>query len=110
MPKNKQKIIKRKQPTMAAFNFTMKVKHNDKMVDVRMPLETTEALIKCGICDRTFKSQQGLGNHSKSMHGILLSKENFNPPQPKKLKIDDSELISLAVKDVVDSMVNIVAS
>lgn len=110
MPKNKKKIIKRKQPTLAAFNFTMKVKHNGEMVDVRMPLETTETLIKCEICDKTFKSQQGLGNHSKSMHGVLLSKENIYPSQPKKLKLGDSEMVSLAVKDVVDSIVNKVAS
>ena len=87
MAKNKKKIIKRKQPTLAAFNFTMKVKHNGEMVNVDLPLETIETVIRCDVCDKTFKSQQGLGNHSKSMHGVLVSKENISPSPPKKLMI-----------------------
>lgn len=77
------KNIKRKQPTLAAFNFTKRVKHRGEMTDVQMLLEVIETPINCKICDKTFKNEQGLGSHSKTVHGVIVSKASVASKEVK---------------------------
>ena len=95
------KKLKRKQPTLAAFGFTKKVVHGGKEVAVNMPLETIEVLIRYDHCEKLFKSEQGLSFHKKTMHGFNSSVTTSQPTKP-----NDAELLSLAVEDVVNKVVN----
>ena len=46
------KRIKRKQPTLAAFGFTKKVKHRGEEIAIQMPLAAVETLFKCENCEK----------------------------------------------------------
>ena len=46
------KTIKKKQPTLAAFGYTKKVKHRDKEIAIEMSLEAVETLFECGNCEK----------------------------------------------------------
>ncbi|XP_065658758.1 jerky protein homolog-like [Hydra vulgaris] len=101
------KIIKRKQPTLAAFGFTKNVMHRGEMSAIRLPLEAVETSVECKHCKKLFKSQQGLAFHVKVIHGI--SKQDCKHSQSQVLQRNE-ELITLAVKDVLNNIVNKVVS
>ena len=102
------KRIKRKQPTLAVFDFTKKVKHIAEEITIQMPLEAVETLFECENCEKSFKSLQRLAFHAKVMHSII-SKEDRKTLKPPVMQSDE-ELISLSVKEVIENLVNKVVS
>ena len=46
------KTIKKKQPTLAAFGYTEKVKHRGEEIAIEMSLEAVETLCECGNCEK----------------------------------------------------------
>ena len=68
------KRIKRKQPILAAFGFTKKVKHRGKEIAIQMPLEAVDTLFKCEDCEKLFKSPQGLAFTLKLCTVLFLKK------------------------------------
>ena len=46
------KTIKKKQPTLAAFGYTKKVKHRGEEIAIEMSLEAVETLFECGNCEK----------------------------------------------------------
>ena len=68
------KRIKRKQPRLAAFGFTKKVKHRGEEIAIQMPLEAVETLFECENCDKSFKSRQGLAFMLKLCTVLFLKK------------------------------------
>ena len=98
------KRIKRKQPTLAAFGFTKKVKHRSTEMVIQMLLEAVETLFECESCEKSFKTPQGLAFHAKVMHSII-PKEDRKTSVPPVMQSNE-ELISLSVKDMVENLVN----
>ena len=87
----------KRQLTLWALGFTKTVKHRGKTVKVEMPLEAPGATIDigCDLCEKRFKSQQGLGVH-KLVHMKRESKEVHQLRAPTEYEI---------VRDVVSSLV-----
>ena len=54
-----KKIIQRKQPTLAAFGFTQRVKHRSEEIAIQMPVEVVEILFEFENCEKPFKNPQG---------------------------------------------------
>ena len=87
----------KRQLILGALGFTITVKHRGKTVKVEMPLEAPGATIDigCDLCEKRFKSQQGLGVH-KLVHMKRESKEVHQLRAPTEYEI---------VRDVVSSLV-----
>ena len=102
------KRIKRKQPALAAFGFTKKVKCGGEEIAFQMPLEAVETFFECENCEKPFKSLQGLAFYANVMHSII-PKEDRKTSEPPGMQ-SDAYLISLSVKDVAETWVNKVVS
>ena len=53
---SKEKSIKRKQRTLAAFGFKKRIVHRDVETEVKRPTEAIEGLYLRDNCERKFKS------------------------------------------------------
>ena len=97
------KRIKRKQPALAAFGFTKKIKHRGEEIAIHMLLEAVETLFEWENCEKSFKSPQGLAFHAKVRQGIIP--KEYCTSEPPVIQSAE-ELISLLVKYVVENLVN----
>ena len=70
---SKVKGIKRKLPTLKAFEFKTTIVHRGVETEVKLPIEATEVLDPCDNCERKFKSSQGLSFHVNTMHQNVIS-------------------------------------
>ena len=66
------KRIKGKQPTLAAFGFTKKVKHRDEEIAIQMQLEAVATLFECENCEKFFKSSQASNPKRKFRSSTVL--------------------------------------
>ena len=105
---SKVKNIKRKQLTLAAFEFKNTIVHRGVEAEVKLPTDGIEVLYPCNNCERKFNSSQGLSFHVKTMHQNMIS--NSVSSSPKKEQTGYDELMSLQVKDVVDTLIDRVVS
>ena len=66
------KRIKGKQPALAAFGFTKKVKHRDEEIAIQMHLEAVATLFECENCEKFFKSPQASNPKRKFRSSTVL--------------------------------------
>lgn len=71
---------KKKQKTLGAFGFSKKRLHRGKLVSVEIPTyaQETTTLLKCDLCPKRFKNNQGLSVHMKCIHEVVGSSSTEN--------------------------------
>ena len=75
----------KKQPMLAAFDFTKTVFHRGGEMKVDLPTSVTlsSANLECLQCEQKFINQQGLSVHIKCKHSIIDGKAIDHIPNTK---------------------------